>query len=51
METSDETTPAAMIRARVAPSRLSMWWIRLGIGIERIVPGRPEQNGAHERMH
>lgn len=32
-------------------SRLSIWWLRLGIGIERIVPGRPEQNGAHERMH
>ncbi|HUF09491.1 MAG TPA: integrase core domain-containing protein, partial [Rhodothermales bacterium] len=32
-------------------SRLSLWWVRLGIGIERIVPGRPEQNGAHERMH
>ena len=28
-----------------------MWWVRLGIRIERIVPGRPEQNGAHERMH
>ena len=32
-------------------SRLSLWWIRLGIRIERIVPGHPEQNGAHERMH
>ena len=32
-------------------SRLSLWWIRLGIGVERIVPGHPEQNGAHERMH
>lgn len=32
-------------------SRLSLWWIRLGITIERIVPGHPEQNGAHERMH
>jgi len=32
-------------------SRLSLWWIRLGIVIERIVPGHPEQNGAHERMH
>ncbi len=32
-------------------SRLSMWWIRLGIGIQRIVPGNPQQNGAHERMH
>ena len=32
-------------------SRLSLWCIRLGIRIERIVPGRPDQNGAHERMH
>jgi transposase InsO family protein len=32
-------------------SRLSLWWLRLGIGVERIVPGHPEQNGAHERMH
>jgi putative transposase len=32
-------------------SRLSMWWVRLGIGIERIVPGNPQQNGSHERMH
>jgi len=32
-------------------SRLSMWWARLGIGIERIEPGHPEQNGSHERMH
>lgn len=32
-------------------SRLSLWWIRLGIAVERIVPGHPEQNGAHERMH
>jgi putative transposase len=32
-------------------SRLSLWWIGLGISVERIVPGHPEQNGAHERMH
>jgi transposase InsO family protein len=32
-------------------SRLSMWWIRLGIGHERIEPGCPQQNGRHERMH
>jgi len=32
-------------------SRLSLWWIRLGVRVERIVPGHPEQNGAHERMH
>ena len=28
-----------------------MWWLRLGINIERIKPGHPEQNGRHERMH
>ena len=32
-------------------SRLSYWWIRLGIHPERIEPGHPEQNGCHERMH
>jgi transposase InsO family protein len=32
-------------------SQLSVWWIRLGIRPERIMPGRPEQNGRHERMH
>lgn len=32
-------------------SRLSVWWIRLGIRPERILPGRPDQNGRHERMH
>jgi len=32
-------------------SRLSVWWIKLGIALERIVPGRPDQNGCHERMH
>jgi len=32
-------------------SALSVWWIRLGITPERIAPGRPEQNGRHERMH
>jgi transposase InsO family protein len=32
-------------------SKLSVWWLRLGIGIERIKPGNPQQNGLHERMH
>src|SRR5439155_22653671 len=32
-------------------SRLAVWWIRLGIRPERILPGRPDQNGRHERMH
>lgn len=32
-------------------SALSVWWVRLGIGLERIRPGEPQQNGRHERMH
>lgn len=32
-------------------SQLSVWWIRLGIVPHRIQPGRPTQNGRHERMH
>lgn len=32
-------------------SRLSVWWIRLGIAPELIAPASPQQNGAHERMH
>jgi putative transposase len=32
-------------------SRLSVWWLRLGIEVERIKPGKPQQNGRHERMH
>lgn len=32
-------------------TKLSVWWLRLGIKIERIEPGHPEQNGRHERMH
>ena len=32
-------------------SRLSVWWIKLGISHQRIEPGQPQQNGRHERMH
>lgn len=32
-------------------SRLSVWWIRLGITVERTAPGHPEQNGSHEQFH
>jgi putative transposase len=32
-------------------TRLSIWWLKLGIMPERIAPGHPEQNGRHERMH
>lgn len=32
-------------------TRLSAWWVKLGIRVEFIEPGRPDQNGAHEQMH
>lgn len=32
-------------------SQLNVWWLRLGIQHQRILPGHPQQNGAHERMH
>jgi putative transposase len=32
-------------------TRLSAWWVKLGIGVEFITPGRPCENGAHEQFH
>jgi putative transposase len=32
-------------------TRLSVWWLKLGIRVEFIDPGHPEQNGAHEQLH
>lgn len=32
-------------------ARLSAWWVRLGVLPELIEPGKPQQNGRHERMH
>jgi len=32
-------------------SRLAVWWVKLGIRPERIVAGKPQQNGRHERVH
>jgi putative transposase len=32
-------------------SHLAVWWLKLGIQLERIDPGHPEQNGRHERFH
>lgn len=47
---SDNGSPFASIGlARL--TRLSAWWIRLGIRPETIEPGKPQQNGKHERMH
>lgn len=47
---SDNGAPFAS-RAPLGLSRLSVWWMKLGIVAERIEPGKPEQNGRHERMH
>lgn len=48
---SDNGVPFASPNGLFNLSRLSVWWLRLGIAIERIRPGRPQQNGRHERMH
>lgn len=48
---SDNGTPFASGNSAWNLTRLSVWWIRLGIKLERIKPGNPQQNGRHERMH
>jgi transposase InsO family protein len=48
---SDNGLPFASPNGLYNLSRLSVWWLRLGISIERIKPGHPQQNGRHERMH
>lgn len=48
---TDNGVPFSSPQALFGLSRLSIWWLRLGISIERIKPGHPEQNGRHERMH
>lgn len=47
---TDNGPPFASVAAG-GLSRLSVWWLKLGIQLERIEPGHPEQNGRHERMH
>ena len=46
---SDNGSPFASM-ALGGLSRLSKWWVDLGIRPERIRPGHPEENGRHERM-
>jgi putative transposase len=48
---TDNGVPFAAPLALARLSRLAVWWIRLGIRPERIAPGKPQQNGQHERMH
>jgi putative transposase len=48
---SDNGAPFASSCALLGLSRLSAWWLALGIDLERGRPGCPQDNGAHERMH
>lgn len=48
---TDNGVPFASPSALFGLSKLSVWWLRLGILIERIKPGNPQENGRHERMH
>jgi putative transposase len=48
---SDNGVPFATGNGLLGLSRLSVWWLALGINLDRIRPGHPEENGAHERMH
>lgn len=43
--------PPFSTKAIAGLSELSVWWISLGILPDRIEPGKPQQNGRHERMH
>lgn len=48
---SDNGPPFASARGLMGLSALSVWWLAIGISLDRIDPGRPDQNGSHERMH
>ena len=48
---SDNGSPFASVRAVMGLSRLSAWWLVLGIDLERGRPGCPQDNGGHERLH
>jgi transposase InsO family protein len=48
---SDNGSPFAATSALLGLSRLSVWWVALGIDLERGRPGHPQDNGAHERLH
>lgn len=48
---SDNGAPFAASNSPLGLSRLSAWWLTLGIDLDRIRPSHPEENGGHERMH
>jgi putative transposase len=48
---SDNGTPFASVQSLLGLTQLSVWWLALGINLERNRPGCPQDNGSHERMH
>ena len=48
---SDNGPPFGNVLNMWGLTKLSVWWMSLGIKLDRSDPGHPEQNGAHERMH
>jgi putative transposase len=48
---TDNGAPFASGNALFGLSTLAVWWLRLGIQLQRIKPAHPQQNGRHERMH
>lgn len=48
---TDNGSPFANGNSLYGLTKLSVWWLRLGIDLERTEPGHPQQNGRHERMH
>lgn len=48
---TDNGVPFANAQSFYHLTKLSIWWLRLGINLERITPGEPQENGRHERMH
>lgn len=48
---TDNGVPFSSSQALAGLSKLAVWWIRLGIQLERTRRSHPEDNGAHERMH
>lgn len=47
----DNGEPFAALQARAGITRLSAWWVSLGIKLVRSRPAKPQDNGGHERMH
>jgi putative transposase len=48
---SDNGPPFALRHSLLGLTRLSAWWVSLGIKLHRTRPGKPQDNGGHERMH